>query len=70
MIIVSTGDERDHINVITFFADTQEFVFFLQKKYAIEGETYAPVGGYIEVGESGFDACRRESREEVRLYAY
>jgi ADP-ribose pyrophosphatase len=36
-----------------------------QTKYAIEGTSYAPVGGYIEVGEDPLAAAKRELREEV-----
>jgi hypothetical protein len=44
------------------------FYFFRQKKYGLEGLSYATVGGFINVAEneSGFEACRREVMEEVR----
>jgi 8-oxo-dGTP pyrophosphatase MutT (NUDIX family) len=58
-------DELDHVNVITFDAEAQQFVFFKQRKYGIEGESFAPVGGFLEAGENGFQACRRESKEEL-----
>lgn len=42
-----------------------QFIFFRQTKYAVEGETLAPVGGYIEPGEDPFLAAKRELLEET-----
>lgn len=38
---------------------------FKQRKYAIPGDTLSPVGGFINNGESPFDAARREIWEEL-----
>ena len=59
-------DEVDHVNVIVFDQSSNEFVFFKQKKYALESESLAVVGGFHAPGETGFEACRREVKEEVR----
>ena len=40
-------------------------LFFHQTKYAVEGTSYAPVGGHIEPGEDPLSAARRELREEM-----
>lgn len=54
----------DYINVIA--EDTEgRFLIFRQGKYGIEGESLAPVGGYIEPGEEPLDAAKRELREET-----
>lgn len=42
-----------------------KFLLFQQRKYAIPGETLSPVGGFIDPGESPFDAARREVIEEL-----
>ncbi len=41
------------------------FVCFRQTKYAAEGLTLAPVGGYLEPGEDPFVAAQRELLEET-----
>ncbi|GMI12497.1 hypothetical protein TrVE_jg5408 [Triparma verrucosa] len=58
-------DEVDHVNVIVFDQSSNEFVFFKQKKYALESESLAVVGGFHAPGETGFEACRREVKEEL-----
>ncbi len=42
-----------------------QFLCFRQTKYAIEGITYAPVGGMLEPGEDPLAAARRELLEET-----
>ncbi len=54
----------DYINVLAVSRDGR-FLVFRQGKYALEGESLAPVGGYIEPGEDPLDAARRELREET-----
>ncbi len=54
----------DYINVIALTAD-EHFLFFRQTKYAIQGLTLAPVGGYIEPGEDPLVAAKRELLEET-----
>jgi ADP-ribose pyrophosphatase len=38
---------------------------FQQNKYAVEGITLAPIGGYLEPGEDPLQAAQRELLEEV-----
>ena len=54
----------DFINVV---AITQEntFLCFRQTKYGIDGTSLAPIGGYMEPGESPLAAAQRELREET-----
>ncbi len=54
----------DYVNVMVVTEDTQ-FLCFRQTKYAVEGITLAPVGGYLEPGEEPLAAARRELLEET-----
>lgn len=54
----------DFANVL---AETEEgrWLFFRQTKYAVEGTTLAPVGGFLEPGEDPLAAAQRELLEET-----
>ncbi len=54
----------DFVNVIALTEDKQ-VLCFRQNKYAIDGLSYAPVGGYIEPGEDPLVAAQRELHEET-----
>ena len=54
----------DYINVVAVTPEGQ-FPVFRQTKYALEGTSLAPVGGYIEPGEDPLLAAQRELREEM-----
>lgn len=45
--------------------DRNTLLLFHQVKYAVEGTSLAPVGGYIEPGEDPIAAEKRELREEM-----
>lgn len=54
----------DYVNVVV--QDTNgNFVCFRQTKYAAEGISLAPVGGYIEPNEEPLVCAKRELREEL-----
>jgi ADP-ribose diphosphatase len=54
----------DFINVVLI--DTEgKFVLFRQTKYAIDGISLAPVGGYVEANENPLAAAKREVMEET-----
>ena len=40
-------------------------LMFHQTKYAVEGTSFAPVGGHLEPGEEPLAAAKRELREEM-----
>jgi len=54
----------DYINVL-LETNESKFLFFRQTKYAIEGISLAPVGGYLEPGEEPLAAAQREVLEET-----
>ncbi|MBZ0290801.1 MAG: NUDIX hydrolase [Anaerolineae bacterium] len=54
----------DYVNVVTIMQDGR-FAMFRQVKYGVEGIALAPVGGYLEPGESALEAAKRELREET-----
>lgn len=54
----------DYINVLV---ETEEgkFLVFRQTKYAMEGTSLAPIGGYLEPGEDPLTTAQREVLEEL-----
>lgn len=54
----------DYVNVVAVMTDGR-FVCFRQVKYAVDGVSLAPVGGYIEPGEDPLPAAQRELLEET-----
>jgi ADP-ribose pyrophosphatase len=54
----------DYINVVVVTKD-QKFLCFRQTKYAVEGISLAPVGGYLELGEDPRVTAQRELLEET-----
>jgi len=54
----------DYIDVMAV-TEEGKFLCFRQTKYAVSGETLAPVGGYIEPGEKPLACARRELFEET-----
>lgn len=51
--------------IVVAATEQGEFLFFRQTKYAVQGVTLAPVGGYIEPSEDPLAAAKRELLEEM-----
>jgi ADP-ribose pyrophosphatase len=58
----------DYVNVVV---ETEEgkFLCFRQTKYALDGTSLAPVGGYLEPGEDALTTAQREVLEETGFRA-
>lgn len=54
----------EYVNVVAV-TELGRFLCFRQVKYAVDGVSLAPVGGYIEAGEEPFIAAQRELLEET-----
>ena len=63
-------DERDHINVLARSKSDGKFLVFRQTKYGLPKETLAPIGGFIEDGETPRAAAERELNEELGLRSH
>jgi ADP-ribose pyrophosphatase len=51
--------------IVLAVTEDGKFLCFRQTKYAVEGETLAPVGGMLEPDEAPLDAAKRELLEEM-----
>jgi ADP-ribose pyrophosphatase len=58
----------DYINAVVI-NEEGEFLLFRQTKYAIQGTSLAPIGGYIEPNEDPLIAAKRELLEEMGCVA-
>lgn len=54
----------DYVNVVAT-DELGRFLCFRQTKYALEGVSLAPAGGYMDPGESPLQTAQRELREEM-----
>ena len=64
-------DEGDAINCLARTkavpGEPEKYVVFEQSKYGFDGVSLAPIGGYIEKGETALAAAQRELLEETGL---
>lgn len=54
----------DYVNIAAVTI-ANEFLCFRQTKYAVQGTSLAPVGGYLDPGEEPLAAAKRELLEET-----
>ena len=57
-------ESREFANVVAV-TESGLFLVFRQTKYAVDGPTLGPVGGYLEPGEDPLATAKRELREET-----
>ncbi len=55
---------KDYVNVVAVTTE-EKFICFRQTKYAVDGVTLAPVGGYLGPSEDARAAAQRELLEET-----
>lgn len=58
----------DYINVLVE-TEQGKFIVFRQTKYALDGTSLAPIGGYLEPGEDPLTTAKREVLEELGYQA-
>jgi 8-oxo-dGTP pyrophosphatase MutT (NUDIX family) len=59
----------EEVNAVNIVVQTVEgkFVVFKQRKYAVPGVTFSPVGGFVDDGEHPWTSAKREVLEELGL---
>ena len=62
-------DERSHINILVHLKEDNKYLLFKQRKYGLEKEYYATIGGLFDIGETGIECAKRELLEETGLEA-
>ena len=63
-------DERSHVNVLVHLKEENKYLLYRQKKYGLEKESLAVLGGLFNTGEKTGEHCaRRELLEEAGLVA-
>lgn len=62
-------DERSHVNILVHLKNENKYLVFKQKKYGLEREYYALIGGLFNNGETGLQCAKRELLEETGLEA-
>jgi ADP-ribose pyrophosphatase YjhB (NUDIX family) len=60
-------DERSHVNILVHLKEENKYLLFFQKKYGLEKQYYATIGGLFNAGENGEQCALRELLEETGL---
>lgn len=62
-------DERAHVNILVHLKEEDKYMLFYQKKYGLDKEYYATVGGLFEKTDTPESCAERELLEETGLEA-
>ncbi len=60
-------DERSHVNILVHLKDSDKYLVFKQKKYGLDREYLALIGGLFNEGETAIECAKRELLEETGL---
>ncbi len=60
-------DERSHVNILVHLKDSNKYLLARQKKYGLDREYLALVGGLFNEGETAIECAKRELLEETGL---
>lgn len=62
-------DERSHVNILVHIKAVDKYLLFKQRKYGLEKEYYAAIGGLYNPGDTPYGCAKRELLEETGLVA-
>lgn len=62
-------DERSHVNILVHVKEDNKYLVFRQKKYGLEKDALAVIGGLFNIGEGAIECAQRELMEETGLAA-
>lgn len=60
-------EERSHVNILVHLKEEDKYLLFKQKKYGLDREYIALIGGLFDKGESAIQCAKRELLEETGL---
>jgi ADP-ribose pyrophosphatase len=62
-------DERSHVNILVHLKAEDKYLLFKQRKYGLERDYFATIGGLFNEGDTPLGCAQRELLEETGLEA-